>query len=182
MRVPKRRGADQARRRGVRWLILAGVILLLRLGPAVRVAATRVSASDPNSVVPPAFCSHLDLSQEGDWHWVEISHDGTHRVSTPSNDVSIGKRLPSVYFVSTRVRALEANDLCKDCLMVGPSRQGPSSILGWTENAVLCPAYQNIENGPRRQLKEDSADGSGTRWTYGSWYLNYSPITHTFFS
>jgi hypothetical protein len=60
MRVPKRRGADQARRDGVRWMIVAGVILLLMLGPAVPVAATRVSASDPNSVVLPAFHSHLD--------------------------------------------------------------------------------------------------------------------------
>ncbi len=170
------------RHQGVRRWTLAVATLLIGLGVIQPVAATTVPGRDANAIVPAAFSGAMPWSQEGRWHWVEISYDGTHRISTPKYDVSIGKELNSAYFVATEVRTLQKNDPCKDCLMLSSTEQGPPSILGGPENPALRPAYQNIENGPRRQLKEDSADGGGIRWTYGSWFLNYSPITKTFFS
>ncbi len=164
-----------------RWA-LAVTTLLVGLSAIQSVAATTVPGQDPNAIVPAAFSGAMSWSQEGSWHWVEISYDGTRRISTPKYDVSIGKELNSAYFVATEVRTLQKNDPCKDCLMVSSTEQGPPSIMGGPENPALRPAYQNIENGPRRQLQEDSADGGGTRWTHGSWFLNYSPITKTFFS
>lgn len=167
---------------GVWRLTLAVTTLLIGLVVIHPVAATTVPGQDPNSIVPVAFSGAMTWSEEGRWHWVEISYDGTHRISTPKYDVSIGKELNNAYFVATKVRTLQKNDPCKDCIMVSSTEQGPPSILGGPENPALRSAYQNIENGPRRQLKEDSADGGGTRWTHGSWFLNYSPITKTFFS
>lgn len=170
------------RHQGVWRLTLAITVLVLGLGVIQPVAATALPGQNPNAIVPPAFSGAMPWSQEGSWHWVEISYDGTHRISTPKYDVSIGKELSSAYFVATQVRTLQKNDPCKDCIMISSTEQGPPSVLGGPENPALRPAYQNIENGPRRQLQEDSADGGGTRWTYGSWFLNYSPITKTFFS
>lgn len=163
-------------------LTLAVTTLLIGLGAIHPVAAITKPGLDPNAIVPSAFSGTMSWSQEGSWHWVEISYDGTQRISTPKYDVTFGKELNSAYLVATEVRTLQRNDPCKDCIMLSSTEQGPPSILGGPENPTLRQAYQNLENGPRRQLDEDSADGGGTRWTYGSWFLNYSPITKTFFS
>jgi hypothetical protein len=133
-------------------LTLAVTTLLIGLGAIQPVAATTVPGQNPDAVVPAAFSGDMPWSQEGRWHWVEISYDGTHRISTPKYDVSIGKELNNAYFVATQVRTLQKNDPCKDCLMVSSTEQGPPSILGGPENPALRPACQNIENGPRRQL------------------------------
>lgn len=163
--------------------VLFACSLALISNPAVLSAQTTVLPEiAPNSVVPPEFATQMDWSEEGGWHWVTISHDGSQRLWTPHYDVSFGIELSNAYFVATKVRTLAANDHCHDCLLLNDNEQGPPSILGGPENPALKPAYDNIENGMRRQLLKDYGIGDTRRWTNGSWYLNYSPITGTFFS
>ncbi|MBX6340842.1 MAG: M23 family metallopeptidase, partial [Thermomicrobiaceae bacterium] len=136
--------------------------------------------ANPNSVVPAAFSANMGWSEERGWHWVKIQHDGKHRLTTQTYDVSIGTPVARAYIVATRVRSLRPDDPCNDCLMVSDTEQGPPSILGGPENPALAEAYKHLDNGPRRRIQKD--DGKGERWTNGAWYLNYSPLTQTFFS
>ena len=82
-----------------RWA-LAVTTLLVGLSAIQSVAATTVPGQDPNAIVPAAFSGAMSWSQEGSWHWVEISYDGTRRVGEVRRMVP----LPSC-------EALEVDDL-----------------------------------------------------------------------
>ncbi len=143
-------------------------------------AAPIVPAGSANSVVPPAFSTHMSWSEEGTWHWVTLSYDGTQRFTGTNYDYSVGKPLPAATYVATRVRTLSGNDSCADCIKVAMDEEGPPSILGGPGNPALTAAYAHLDNGPRKLI--DTQKPGVKRWTRGSWYLNYSPITRTFFS
>ncbi len=143
-------------------------------------AAPMIPSVDPNTVVPQPFQQNSAWSEENGWHWVTMSYDGTQRFSGSNFDYSVGKPLPAATFVATRVRSLPPTDSCADCVMVGEETEGPPSILGGPSNPALKYAYEHLDNGPRHVI--DSGNSGEKRWTRGSWYLNYSPISRTFFS
>ncbi|HVX30569.1 MAG TPA: peptidoglycan DD-metalloendopeptidase family protein, partial [Nitrolancea sp.] len=142
-------------------------------------AQTVIPATDPNSVVPPAFKADKSWSEEGGWHWVAEAYDATQRYTGPDYDYSVGRPLAQATYVATRVKTLSASDPCANCVPVSETEQGPPVILGGPSNAALAPAYATLDNGPRKQIM--STDGT-MRWTNGAWYLNYNPNTKKFFS
>ena len=142
-------------------------------------AQTVIPATNPNSVVPPAFKADKSWSEEGSWHWVAESYDDSHRITGETYDYSVGTRLARATYVATRVKTLAASDPCSTCVRMSATEQGPPVILGGSTNEALAPAYANLDNGPRRQV--ESSNGA-QRWTMGAWYLNYNPTTKKFFS
>ena len=143
-------------------------------------AASTVPSIDPNSVVPTDFRDNKSWSQEGGWHWVTVSYDGTQRFTGPNYDYSLGKPLPVATYVATMVRSLTPTDSCADCVKISDSQEGPPVVMGGPSNPALQSAYAHLDNGPRGVI--DSANPAVKRWTSGTWFLNYSPITRTFFS
>ena len=83
-------------------------------------------------------------------------------------------------YVATRVRTLNEIDSCADCVKVSQNEEGPPIVLGGSNNPALAVAYAHLDDGPRKIV--DATEPGSKRWTRGSWYLNYSPITKTFFS
>ncbi len=143
-------------------------------------AATSVPNADASSVVPEQFRDNSSWSQEKGWHWVTVSYDGTQRFTGLNYDYSLGKPLPAATYVATLVRTLTAADTCADCTKISQSEEGPPSVMGGASNPALTAAYAHLDNGPRKII--DSGNSSAKRWTNGSWYLNFSPTTRTFFS
>jgi murein DD-endopeptidase MepM/ murein hydrolase activator NlpD len=129
---------------------------------------------DPGSAVPPEFSDEMDWSEQGNWQWVVYSYSGAN-ATTP---VTIQ---PS-QFVATRVRTLAADDPCSDCMPLNEYSQGPPLIKSGLQHPALRDAYENLDNGARYKLSDSGSDGEPELWAAGSWYLNYNPITGTFFS
>ncbi len=160
--------------------ILSAILVTPRVVKESASAAPVIPSVDPNTVVPQKFQQNGAWSEEHGWHWVTMSYDGTQRFSGSTYDYSVGKPLPAATYVATRVRTLSSTDSCSDCVMVGPETEGPPSILGGPSNPALKYAYAHLDNGPRHVV--DSSVNGEKRWTRGEWYLNYSPISRTFFS
>jgi len=165
-------------RRAVGRLLVTVIVLLMALSalplsvaaaptPANTESTSVVPPQDPAASVLPPFNTNMTWSQEGGWHWVTFSFSGANATT--------GVWLPQAYFVATMVRSFGPNDPCTDCVSLGANQQGPPIIFGGPQDQPLATAYQNLDNGPRTR----GADGA---WAAGSWYLNFSPRTKTFFS
>ncbi|HEX3723652.1 MAG TPA: peptidoglycan DD-metalloendopeptidase family protein, partial [Nitrolancea sp.] len=161
--------------------VLALLLVTLSLGRNTSPvdAQSAIPSTDPNSVVPAEFQANKSWNEEGAWHWVTLSYDDSQRFTGSTFDYSVGKPLPVASYVATLVKTLDASNLCVTCVQISATEQGPPVIFGGASNPLLASAYAHLDNGPRKKIVSDSG---GTRWTYGAWYLNYSPTTRTFFS
>ncbi|MGA7670460.1 MAG: peptidoglycan DD-metalloendopeptidase family protein, partial [Nitrolancea sp.] len=166
-------------RKGVIIVFLMTAMMASR-AETLGVAAANVPNVDPSSVVPEQFRDASPWSQEKGWHWVTLSYDGTQRFTGSNYDYSVGKPLPAATYVATLVRTLSATESCADCTKISPTEEGPPSVMGGSNNPALAAAYAHLDNGPRVII--DSGNSAVKRWTKGSWYLNFSPTTRTFFS
>ncbi len=166
-------------RKGVIIVCLMTVMMASR-AQTLGVAAANVPVIDPTSIVPEQFRDNAAWSQEKGWHWVTLSYDGTQRFTGSDFDYSLGKPLPAATYVATLVRTLPATDSCADCVKISQNEEGPPAVMGGASNPALSTAYAHLDNGPRKVI--NAGNPSAQRWTKGSWYLNYSPTTRTFFS
>jgi murein DD-endopeptidase MepM/ murein hydrolase activator NlpD len=130
--------------------------------------------SNPGSAVPPEFTGDMDWSEQGEWHWVVYPYSGANATTAVTIQPS--------YFVATRVRTLAADDPCSDCMPLNEYSQGPPLIKSGFQHPALRDAYANLDNGARYKLSDSGVDGEPELWAAGSWYLNYNPVTGTFFS
>lgn len=170
-----RRSKGTTRHRHGRSILFGAVVLLLLLTSSSLTAhATtaggpkpQVPDRDPNSVVPAPFNTDMTWSEEGGWHWVTLAFVG--------QNTTVGRVISPAYFVATRVRTLGPNEACDDCIPINDKEEGPPRIFNGPDDPVIGQAYKLLDNGTRARRPD------GT-WASGAWYLNYSPISDTFFS